>query len=104
MPGQFSVAINSPEILNEMKPICHLFGLRRTFSGSLCIETAAITADDLNRWAVSQPRFRALNAAVVKDIDNCSTFEIDHDRAVSGGAPPALIINPNNSNIAVLRG
>ena len=40
-----------PEILNQMKAISHLSGLRRTLSGSLCVETTAISADDLNRRA-----------------------------------------------------
>lgn len=36
------------EILNQMKAISHLAGLRRAFSGSLGVETAAISTDDLN--------------------------------------------------------
>ena len=91
-----------PEILNQMKAIGHLSGLRRALSGSLGIETAAISADDLNRRAFLQLGFRALNAAVVQDIDNCSTLEIDDDRAVSRGAPPTPIIDANDPYVGIL--
>ena len=74
-----------PEILNQMKPIGHLFGLRRALSGSLGIETAAITADDLYRRAFLQPCFRAFNAAVIKDIDNWMA-------SVIGQRPPRFIL------------
>ena len=91
-----------PEILNQMKAIGHLSGLRSALTGSPGIETAAISADDLNGRTFLQPRFRTLNAAVVKDIDNCSTLEIDDDRAVSCGAPPAPIIDANDPYVGIL--
>src|SRR5690554_351740 len=55
-----------PEILNQMKAIRHLAGLRRALSRSLGIETATISTDDLNRGTCLQPCFRARNAAVVQ--------------------------------------
>lgn len=91
-----------PEILNQMKAIGHLLSLRCALSGSLGIKTAAISADDLNRGASLQPCFRALYAAVVQNVDNCSTLEIDDDRAVSCRAPPTPIIYANDPYVGIL--
>mgnify|MGYP007011845209 CR=1 FL=1 len=75
-----------------------LAGLRRALSRSLGIETATISTDDLNRGTCLQPCFRARNAAVVQNINDCTTLEIDHDRAVSCGATPTPIIDANDSH------
>ena len=82
-----------PKILDQMKPISHLPSLRSTLSGGLSIQAAAISADDLDSRAFLQPCFCALNAAVVQNIDNRSSLEIDNDSAVTRGVPPAPIIN-----------
>ncbi len=58
------------EILNQMKAISHLASLRHSFSGSLGIEAAMISTNDLDGRAFLQPGFRALNTAIVQDIDD----------------------------------
>ena len=87
------------EVLNQMKAISHLAGLRRSLSGSLGVETATISTDDLNGRAFLQPRFRTRNAAVVQNINDRSALEIDYDRAVSCGAAPAPIVDANDPDI-----
>lgn len=91
-----------PKILDQMKAIRHLSCLRRTLSGSLSVETASIAADDLDGRTFLQPGFRTFNAAVINDIDNYATLEIDHDCAVSGRAPPTPIIDANDPDVGIL--
>jgi hypothetical protein len=100
------VAINAhlfldlrPEILDQMKTVSHLAGLRCALPGCLGIQATAISANDLDGRTFSQPCFCALDAAVVQNIDDRMTLEIDHDRAVPGGLPPAPIINAHDPNI-----
>jgi hypothetical protein len=91
-----------PKVLDQMKTIGYLPGLRCTLPGGPGIEAAAISADDLNSRTFLQPCLCALDATIVQNIDDCSAFEIDHDGAVVQGLPPAPIINANNSNIIIL--
>ncbi|MGZ2505245.1 hypothetical protein ACVINI_005791 [Rhizobium beringeri] len=100
------VAINAhlfldlrPEILDQMKTVSHLAGLRCALPGCLGIQATAISANDLDGRTFSQPCFCALDAAVVQNIDDRMTLEIDHDRAVPRGMPPAPIINAHDPNI-----
>lgn len=65
-----------------MKTVSHLAGLRGALSGCLSIQTTAISAHDLDRRTLLQPRFCALDAAVLQNIDDRMTLKIDHDRPV----------------------
>ena len=105
------VAINAhlfldrrPEILDQMKTVSHLAGLRCALPGCLGIQATAISANNFDRRTFLQPCFCALNAAVVQNIDDRLTLKIDHDRAVPQGMPPAPIINAYNTNIVFLHG
>lgn len=93
-----------PEILDQMKTVSHLAGLRRALSGCLSIQTTAISANDLDSRTFLEPCFCALDAAVVQNLDDRMMLEIGHDRAVPRGMPPAPIINAHNPNIVFLHG
>jgi len=71
-----------PQILNQMKTVSYLAGLRRALSRCLSIQTTAISAHDLDRWMLLQPRSCALDAAVFQNIDNRMTLKIDHNRPI----------------------
>jgi hypothetical protein len=83
-----------------MKAVSRLAGLRCALAGCLGIQTTAISANDLDSRTCLEPCFCALDAAVFQNLDDRMMLEIDHDRAVSRGMPPAPIINANNPNIA----
>jgi hypothetical protein len=109
--SNMGVAINAhlfldrrPEILDQMKTVSHLAGLPCALPGCLGIQATAISANDLDSRTFLQPCFCALDAAVVQNIDDRLTLEIDHDRAVPRGMPPAPIINAHNPNIVFLHG
>ena len=63
-----------PQILNQMKTVSHLAGLRCALSGCLCIQAAAISAHDLDRRTLLQPCFCAFDAAVLQNIDDRMTL------------------------------
>ena len=68
--GTAACVATLPDVMDQMA--CDavsilLSGLRSAFSGSLGIQSAAISANDLNRGAFLQPCFCALYAAVVQN-------------------------------------
>src|SRR5687768_6055888 len=65
------------QILNQMKTVSHLAGLRRALSRCLSIQTTAISAHDLDCRTLLQPRSCALDAAVFQNIDNRMTLNSD---------------------------
>ena len=69
-------------IFDKVETVCHLSGLRCTLTGGLRIEAAPISADDFYVWPFLQPCFHACDAAIIRNIDDRSFFEINHDGAV----------------------
>jgi hypothetical protein len=88
-----------PQVVHEMEPISHLARLRRTLANSLRIKAAAIPADDLDGRVLSQPLGRSLDTAVIQNVDNRATLEINHDGPVSCCSSPAPVIDANHPNL-----
>ncbi|RVL25261.1 hypothetical protein [Sinorhizobium meliloti] len=94
------VAVSSVSDENDQPP----GGLRCALPGCLGIQTAATSANDRDSRTRLQPCFCALDAAVLQNIDDRMMLEIDRDRALPRGMPPAPIINAHNPNIVFLPG
>ncbi|TWI22265.1 hypothetical protein IQ26_06698 [Mesorhizobium tianshanense] len=82
-----------------MKPIGYLPGLRCAFTDGLRIQAAAVSADDFDGGMVPQPPGCIIDAAVVQNVDNRATLEIDHDGPVSCRASPAPVIDANRPDL-----
>ncbi|OWK25839.1 hypothetical protein AJ87_00530 [Rhizobium yanglingense] len=82
--GEAHLFLNSEtQILHQMKAIRHLRCLRRTFTSSLRVKPASISAYHLNRRVLLQPSCNAYHAAVLENVQDLSAFKIDNDRAVA---------------------
>ena len=92
------------KILDQMKSIGYLLRLWCAFTGSLGIQAAAVSADDLNGRMVTQPPGRTPDAPIVQNVDNRSTLEINDDGAVSCCSPPAPVIDTNHPNLGAAAG
>ncbi len=90
-----------PQILHEMEPISNLTRLRCTLVSSLRIQPASVSAHDLDRRVPLQPSRGTGHAPVVKDVDDRTALQVDDNRAVAPGSPPAPIIYANNPNPGV---
>ncbi len=87
-----------PEVLDQMKAIGHLSGLRSTAPDSLGVEAATVTADDLNGRVLVQPRRRAGSRPGLQHIQNRPAFQVDQDRAVALPLALGPIINTEYPN------
>lgn len=66
------------KVLDQMKPIGDLPGLRRAFRGGLRIKAAAVPADDCDGRTVMQPLCGTLDATVIQYVDNRATLKVDY--------------------------
>lgn len=62
-----------------MKTVSHPAGLGRALPGCLSIQTAAVSAHDLDRRTLLQPRFCALDAPILQNIDTNGTTITNFD-------------------------
>jgi len=81
------------QILQQMKAISDLSGLRRSLPNALCVETAAVAADDFDFRMLLDPIRRLSGGAGFEDVCNDRTLKIDNDRSVIKPFAPAPIIN-----------
>jgi hypothetical protein len=84
------------KVLDQMKPIGDLLGLRCAFTGGLRIQAAAVATDDLDGGMVTQPLGGTLDAAIIQYVDDRASLEIDHDGPITRRPPPAPIINTDH--------
>jgi hypothetical protein len=87
------------KILDQMKSIGYLLGLRCAFTDGRRIEAAAISADDLDGGMVPQPPGCTIDTPIIENVDDRATLEINHDSAVSRGSPPTPVIDANHPNL-----
>lgn len=76
------------QVLDEMKAIRHLRRLRGTFTSSLRVKPAPVSADDFDNRVLFQPSCNACHATVFENIHDPPAFEINDDRAVAPRFPP----------------
>jgi len=81
------------QVLQQMKAISDLPGLRRSLSNALCIKTAAVAADDFDFRMLLDPIGSLFGGTGFEHVCNDPTFKIDNDRSVTETFAPAPIIN-----------
>lgn len=81
------------QVLQQMKAISDLSGLRRSLPNALCIKTAAVAADDFDFWMLLDPIRSLFGGAGFEHVCYDPTFEIDNDRSVIETFAPAPVIN-----------
>jgi CO/xanthine dehydrogenase Mo-binding subunit len=91
------------KILDQMKPVGDLLGLRCAFTGGLRVQAAAVPADDLDRRITPKPLGRTLDAAVVQYVDDRAALEINHDGPIACRPPPTPVIDTNHPNLEIAR-
>jgi len=79
-----------------MKPVGDLFRLRRSLSGGLGVETAAIPAYDLHLRMTPKPIGARDDISVFENINDRMTLEVDDNRAVGLRLSPTPIIDPDD--------
>lgn len=84
------------KVLDQMKPIGDLLGLRCAFTGCLRIQAAAVPTDDLDGRMITQPFGRTLDATVVQYVDDRAALKVDHDGPIARRPPPAPIIDTDH--------
>ncbi len=89
------------KVLDQMKPIGDLLGLRCAFTSRLRIQAVAVPTDDLDGRTVTQPLGRTLDAAVIQYVDNRAALEVDHDGSVARRPPPAPIIYTDHPYLGI---
>ncbi|OWK25369.1 hypothetical protein AJ87_10715 [Rhizobium yanglingense] len=95
--GEAHLFLNSEtQILHEMKAIRHLRCLGRTFTSSLRVKPASISAYHLNRRVLLQPSCHAYHAPVLENVHDLSAFKIDNDRAIAPRFPPTPVIDTDD--------
>lgn len=92
------------KILDQMKSIGYLLGLRCAFTNSLRIQAAAVSADDLDGGMVPQPPGCTIDTPIIENVDDRASLEINHNSAVSRRSPPAPVIDTNHPNLGVAVG
>jgi len=64
------------KVLDQMKPIGDLLGLRCAFTSRLRIQAAAVPTDIFDGRMVTQPLGRTLDATVIQYVDNRTALEV----------------------------
>ncbi|MBB4226695.1 hypothetical protein GGD56_000515 [Rhizobium mongolense] len=83
-----------------MEPIDDLLRLRRAFTSGLRIQTAAVSADELDGGTIPQPPGCTIDTPVIEKVSNGATLEINHDGPVSCCSSPAPVVDANHSSEA----
>lgn len=78
-----------------MISVCYLFGLRRSLSSGLGVETAAISAYDLHLRMTSLPIGACNDVTIFENINHRTALEVN-DRAVGLRLPPTLILDSDD--------
>lgn len=96
-PGKAHLFLDGrTKVLDQMKPIGDLLGLRCAFTDGLRVQAAAVPADDLDGRMVPKPRSRTLDAPIVQYVDNRAALEIDHDGSIVRRPPPTPVIDADH--------
>ena len=89
------------KVLDQMKPIGDLLGLRCAFTSRLRIQAAAVPTDNFDGRTVTQPLGCALDATVIQYVDNRAALEVDHDDSVARRPPPTPIIDTDHPYLGI---
>lgn len=89
------------KVLDQMKPIGDLLGLRCAFTSRLRVQAAAVPADNFDGRMVTQPLGSTLDAPIVQDVDDRPALEVDHDGSVARRSPPTPIIDTDHPYLGV---
>ena len=81
------------QVLQQMKAIGDLSGLRRSLPNALCVKTAAVAADNFDFRMLLDPIRSLFGGAGFEHVRNDPTFKIDNDRSVIETFAPAPVIN-----------
>lgn len=92
------------KVLDQMKPIGNLPGLRCAFTGGLRIQAAAVAADNLDGRMTPKPSGRILDATVIQYVNDRAALEVDHDGPIARRAPPTPIIDTDYPYLGVALG
>ena len=87
------------QVLQNMKTIGDLPGLRRAFPRALGERAAAIAADDLDVRMPLEPVRRHARGTIRQKVDYLPLFQVRDDGPVSGALAPRPIIDAHHSNI-----
>ncbi len=87
------------QVLQNMKSIGDLPGLRRAFPRALGERAAAIAADDLDLRMPLEPVRRRARGTIRQKVDYLPPLQVDDDGPISGALAPRPIIDAHDPNI-----
>jgi hypothetical protein len=86
------------QVLDEMKSIGALAGLRRALVGTPSIEAASVSGHDLDLRMIPKPASRGSSRSVLKDIDDLAPFEVDNNCSVVVSLSGGPIVDAHHAN------
>jgi len=85
------------KVLTQVETIRHLNGMRSTQASRFGIRSRPVTADDLDRRGVLEPRCHRGSLPVRKNIESAVPFEVTDDCPISTPATPSPIIQTDHT-------
>ncbi len=85
------------EVVQQVPAVRHLRGLGRAARRPVGVETATVTADDLDPGVFHEPRGDGVCGAVGEEVDDPVPLQIDQHRAEAAPAPPGPVIDPEDA-------
>lgn len=85
------------EVLEQVPAIRHLHGVRRPLLDALRVGLGAVPRDERDCAVLLQPARQRVRSAIGQQVDGCTPFEIDEDRAVGVPAPDRPIVDPHDA-------
>ena len=92
-----------PEVLQQVEAIGDPLRLWRALSRTIGVEPRTVPADNLNLLVPPQPVRAGCCRSICQEVDHPMAFEVNDDRSVAHSFLPRPIINPDDSNEAVVR-
>ncbi len=93
------------QVLQQMKAVCDLAGLRSALPDALGVKSAAVAAHDLDFWPPREPIRGLLGRAGLQDIGDGSAFQINDDRPIRKALAPAPVVDgdgPQSGRVGTL--
>ena len=85
-----------PDIAEQVPPIGNLDSARRTLTDAVGISACTIPGDDLDTWAIPQPRGQRRGFTIRQKVDHLVRLQVNQHGAVVTATPPRPVIDPQN--------
>ncbi len=85
------------QILEQVEAIGDLSRLWGTLSSALCVESAAVAADDRDLGMLAEPSRGAFGGAIRQHVDDLTPLQVDDQRSVATAFDPGPVVDAHHA-------